>query len=75
GWDDRHEEVVTYLRSLQGRHDFVILDMTDPRVFGFDRHEWYDGVHMTTVNTRRAVDYIIRQTGGWPPAQPPEGGR
>ena len=75
GWDDRHEEVVTYLRSLQGRYDFVILDMTDPRVFGFDRHEWYDGVHMTTVNTRRAVDYIIRQTGGWPPAQPPEGGR
>jgi len=75
GWDDRHEEVVKYLRSLQSRYDFVILDMTDPRVFGFDRHEWYDGVHMTTVNTRRAVDYIIRQTGGWPPAQPSEGGR
>jgi len=75
GWDDRHEEVLTYLRSLQGRYDFVILDMTDPRVFGFDRHEWYDGVHMTTVNTRRAVDYIIRQTGGWPPAQPPGDGR
>jgi hypothetical protein len=70
GWDDRHEEVVAYLESLQGRHEFVLLDLTDPRVFAYDRREWYDGVHMTTVNSRLAIDHIIAQTGGWPPRQP-----
>jgi hypothetical protein len=74
GWDDRYEEVVAYVESLQGQYDFVFLDMTDPRVFGHDRREWYDGVHMTTVNTRAAIDHILQQTGGWPPEQPPAGG-
>ena len=64
GWTERHEEVVAYVESLQGEYDFVFLDMTDPRVFGFDKKEWYDGVHLTTVNTRPAIDYILEQTGG-----------
>jgi hypothetical protein len=71
GWRDRHREVVAYAESLQGAYDFVFLDMTDPRVFDFDKKEWYDGVHMTTVNTRPAIDHILEQTGGWPPSQPP----
>jgi hypothetical protein len=74
GWDDRHEEVVAYVESLQDEYDFVLLDMTDPRVFDYDKQEWYDGVHMTTVNTRPAIDHILEQTGGWPPEQPPAGG-
>ncbi len=74
GWTERHQEVVAYVESLHGEYDFVLLDMTDPRVFGFDKTEWYDGVHMTTLNTRRAIDYILEQTGGWPPSQPPAGG-
>jgi hypothetical protein len=73
GWTDRHEEVVAFVESLQGEYDFVFLDMTDPRVFDFSKKEWYDGVHMTAVNTRPAIDYIIDQTGGWPPSQPPAG--
>jgi hypothetical protein len=68
GWDDRHQEVVAYVESLQGQYDFVFLDMTDPRVFGHDTREWYDGVHLTTVNTRPAIDHILEQSGGWPPA-------
>jgi hypothetical protein len=75
GWTDRHEEVVAYLESLRGEYDLVLVDMTDPQVFGFDRREWYDGVHMTTVNTRPAIDYILEQTGGWPPSQPPADGQ
>ncbi len=71
GWTERYEEVVAYVESLQGEYDFVFIDTTDPRVFGFDKKEWYDGVHLTTVNTRRAIDYILEQTGGWPPTQPP----
>jgi hypothetical protein len=73
GWTERHEEVVAYVESLQGEYDFVFLDMTDPRVFDYDKKEWYDGVHLTTINTRPAIDYILEQTGGWPPSQPPAG--
>jgi hypothetical protein len=74
GWDDRYAEVVAYVESLQGQYDFVFLDMTDPRVFDYDKQEWYDGVHMTAVNTQPAIDHILEQTGGWPPEQPPVGG-
>jgi hypothetical protein len=74
GWDERHDEVVAYVESLQGEYDFVFIDMTDPTVFDYDKKEWYDGVHMTTVNTRPAIDHIIEQTGGWPPEQPAAGG-
>ncbi len=31
-------------------------------------------MHMTTVNTRPAIDHILEQTGGWPPEQPAAGG-
>ena len=72
GWTKRHEEVVAYVGSLQGEYAFAFLDMTDPRVFDFDKKEWYDGVHMTTVNTRSAIDHILEQNGGWP-SQPPAG--
>lgn len=75
GWAERYREVVAYVESLQGEYDFAFLDMTDPAVFDFDKNEWYDGVHMTTVNTRRAIDYITAQTGGWPPSQPPADGQ
>ena len=74
GWTERYEEVVAYVESLRAEYDFVFLDMTDPRVFDFDRKEWYDGVHMTTVNTRPAIDYILEQTGGLPPVAPPADG-
>jgi hypothetical protein len=68
GWTERHEEVRAYIEPLQDEYDFVFIDMTDPRVFDFDAQEWYDGVHMTTVNTRPAIDYILEQAGGIPPA-------
>jgi hypothetical protein len=74
GWTERYDEALAYLESLQGEYDFVLLDMTDPRVFDYDKQEWYDGVHMTAVNTRPAIDHILEQTGGWPPEQPPAGG-
>ena len=73
GWTKRYEEVLAYVGSLRGEYDFDFLDMTDPRVFDFDKKEWYDGVHMTTVNTRPAIDHLLEQTGGWPPSQPPAG--
>ena len=38
GWDDRHEEVVAYVESLQGEYDFVFIDMTDPSLFDYDKN-------------------------------------
>ena len=74
GWDERHEQVVAYIESLQGEYDLLFVDMTDPRVFDYHPREWYDGVHMTTVNTRSAIDYILEQTGGVPPSRAPANG-
>jgi hypothetical protein len=67
GWTQRREEVLTYLKALQSSHSFVLVDITDPAVFGADPGQWYDGVHMTTVNTRRAIDHILEKTEGIPP--------
>jgi hypothetical protein len=74
GWDERHEQVVADIESLQGEYDLLFVDMTDPRVFDYHPREWYDGVHMTTVNTRSAIDYILEQTGGVPPSRAPANG-
>ncbi len=74
GWDTRHQQVVAYLESLQGKYRFKFLDLTDPSVFGFVAKQFYDGVHMTTINTEKAIDYILKQTGGIPPVTPPAGG-
>jgi hypothetical protein len=75
GWEKRHEQVAAYIESQQDQYDFIFIDMTDPTVFGFDPKEWYDGMHMTTVNTRLAIDHILEQAGGVPPVQPPASGQ
>jgi hypothetical protein len=75
GWETRHEQVVAYIESQKAHYDFIFIDLTDPSVFGFDPKQFYDGMHMTTINTRRAIDYILKQTGGVPPVQPPASGQ
>ena len=75
GWEERHKQVVAYIESLKGTYDFVFVDLTDPSVFGFDPKQFYDGMHMTTINTEKAIDYILKQTGGVPPVEPPASGQ
>ena len=75
GWTVRHKQVVAYIESLQSKYHFVFLDITDPSVFGFDPQQFYDGLHMTTINTEKAIDYILKKTGGVPPVQPPASGQ
>ena len=70
----RHEQVVSFIESMQGKYDFKFLDLTDPSVFGFDPKQFYDGMHMTTINTEKAIGYILKETGGVPPVKPPAGG-
>ena len=66
GWPERHQQVVDYVASLEGKYHFVFVDITDMTTFGADPKQFYDGVHMTTINTRRAIDYVLQQTGGLP---------
>jgi len=66
GWPERHQQVLDYVASLQGTYDFVFVDNTDITNFGADPQQFYDGVHMTTINTQRAIDYVLQQTGGLP---------
>ena len=66
GWPQRHQQVLDYLASLHGKYDFVFVDISDITKFGADPKQFFDGVHMTTVNTRRAIDYVLKQTGGIP---------
>ena len=39
------------------------------------RKQFYDGMHMTTINTEKAIDYILKKTGGVPPVKPPASGK
>ena len=66
GWAERHQQVLDYVESLKGKYDFVFIDITDITTFGADPKQFYDGVHMTTINTEKAIDYVLKQTGGFP---------
>ncbi|MFA4965594.1 MAG: hypothetical protein WC709_08180 [Thermoleophilia bacterium] len=66
GWDTRHQQVLAYLEALASTYHFLLLDNSDPVKFHYDPQQFYDGVHMTDANTRRAIDYILEQTGGIP---------
>lgn len=59
GWDERHQEVLAYLRAQQTRHDFVLLDMSRVRSFGGSPRAFYDGVHMTPSNYRKLVRAVL----------------
>jgi hypothetical protein len=64
GWSARHRQLLAYLRSLQGRYDFELLDCTDIAAFGGDPQEFYDGYHLTVPNTRRLLDTVLEKNGG-----------
>ncbi|MCW2922628.1 MAG: hypothetical protein JWM98_32 [Thermoleophilia bacterium] len=59
---DREREVLARLRELQHGDDlhFRVVDLTDLESFGGDPSQFYDGVHMTPVNTRRVLDRLDR---------------
>ncbi|MCB0879871.1 MAG: hypothetical protein KDC46_12935 [Thermoleophilia bacterium] len=59
----KRAEVLDELRSLQrgGDLEFELVDLSDPASFDADPREWYDGVHITPVNTERALRLLDRQ--------------
>ena len=66
GWEQRHRQVVAYIQSLRSRFRFDFIDVTDITTFRGDPQQFFDGVHMTALNTRRVIDYVLKQTGGVP---------
>ena len=61
--DARTREVRALLRRLQSGHGlrFELADFTDLETFGGDPSEFYDGVHMSTVNTSAALRELGRR--------------
>ncbi len=53
-----------YLRSLQPRLKFDLLDASNIRTFGGTARDFYDGVHMKVANVHRLLDWIIRHARG-----------
>lgn len=66
GWYERHRQVVDFIQSLHAKYRFDFVDVTDLRTFHGDPVQFFDGVHMTAVNTDRVIDYVLKRTGGVP---------
>jgi hypothetical protein len=64
GYDARYHDVLAYLRSLQGRYRFVLLDFTHLASFGGRAADFYDGYHMTVANTQRLVNAVLAKAPG-----------
>jgi hypothetical protein len=63
GWTLRHRQLLSYLRSLQPRLQFDLLDASNIRSFGGTSRAFYDGVHMKVANVQRLLDWIIKRAG------------
>ena len=59
GWQARRAEVMTYLKGLQGRYGFGLLDRSDLATFGGDPDEFYDGFHMKRANARKLTRNVV----------------
>ena len=66
GWYQRHRQVVDFIQSLHAKYRFDFVDVTDLRTFHGDPVQFFDGVHMTAVNTDRVIRYVLKRTGGVP---------
>ncbi len=59
GWQARRAEVLTYLKGLQDRYGFGLLDCSDLATFGGDPDEFYDGFHMKRANARKLTGNVV----------------
>ena len=59
GWQDKLDALNAYLRSLQGRYAFHLLDYTEIASFGGSADGFYDGAHVKRENARRIVRQVI----------------
>ena len=59
GWEARHRDVLAYLRGLQKRYRFVLVDMSLLSSFGGSPQAFYDGVHMMPGNYRKMMRALM----------------
>jgi hypothetical protein len=59
GWQERHDEVMTYLTGLQGDYGFGLLDCSHLASFGGDPNDFYDGFHIKRANARRLTRSVV----------------
>ena len=64
GWQDKLDALHAYLRSLQGRYAFRLLDYTEIASFGGSADGFYDGAHVKRENARRIVRQVIADLPG-----------
>jgi hypothetical protein len=60
GWSLRHAMVMQYLRGLQGRYRFDLLDLSRAASVHAAADGFYDGVHMRPATCRRVFDAALR---------------
>jgi hypothetical protein len=59
GWQERHDEVMTYLTGLQASYGFGLLDRSRLATFGGDPLEFYDGFHLKRANARKLTRDVV----------------
>jgi hypothetical protein len=55
---------LTYLRSLQPRYDFVVVDCRDIRNWGGTASDWNNPTHIDRANMRRMLRYVVAHSDG-----------
>jgi hypothetical protein len=64
GYGTRKQATLRYLRSLEARYDFVVVDGQDISDWGGSRHEFLDSNHLTRTNMRRMLAYVVEHSDG-----------
>ena len=64
GWGVKERWLENYLRNLQGRLDFKVLNCLKLSTFGGTTDGFYDGAHLTASNSRRLIRYCIAHAPG-----------
>jgi len=59
GWQERHDEVMTYLAGLQDRYGFGLLDSSHLATFKGDPKDFYDGFHVKHANARKLIRSVV----------------
>jgi len=64
GWQDKLDALQAYLRRLQGRYAFRVLDYTEIDSFDGRDDAFYDGAHVKRENARRIVRQVVADLPG-----------
>ncbi len=64
GWQDKLDALQAYLRRLQGRYAFRVLDYSEIDSFDGRAEGFYDGAHVKRGNARRIVRQVVADLPG-----------